>query len=152
VAYDVGRNLTILFGGQADTGGKYWEALNETWAWDGANWQQQFPPTLPPARWGANMAYDHARKSIVLFGGAAGGGFREDTWLRELAHISSTFLLFLNIMNIRDIFEVCVLSPQLSFKLDGGSQDDAVCHGKFIFMRQPRRVDGNHRIQINNLP
>lgn len=81
IAYDASRDLTILFGGQANTGGKYWEALNETWAWDGANWQQQFPPTLPPVRWGANMAYDRARRSIVLFGGAAGGALRDDTWL-----------------------------------------------------------------------
>jgi hypothetical protein len=81
MAYDADRNLTILFGGQVDTGGKYWETSNEAWAWDGANWQQQSPAILPPARWGANMAYDRANKLIVLFGGAAGGGFREDTWL-----------------------------------------------------------------------
>jgi hypothetical protein len=80
MAYDADRNLTILFGGQADTGGEYWEALNETWAWDGANWQRQSPSTLPSARWGASMAYDRAKKSIVLFGGAD-GSFQEDTWL-----------------------------------------------------------------------
>jgi hypothetical protein len=82
MAYAADRNLSILFGGLADTGGKFWEALNEMWVWDGKNWQQQFPETLPPARWGANMVYDRANKSIVLFGGAdGGGGFREDTWI-----------------------------------------------------------------------
>jgi hypothetical protein len=81
MSYDADRNVTILFGGQADTREKYWEALNEMWVWDGENWQQQFPDTLPPARWGATMVYDHARKSIVLFGGVNDGSYWEDTWL-----------------------------------------------------------------------
>lgn len=81
MAYDADRNLTILFGGQADTGGKFWEPLNDMWTWDGENWEPQFPDLLPPARVGANMVYDRLRKSIVLFGGYIGGGFREDTWL-----------------------------------------------------------------------
>lgn len=81
MAYDAERNVNILFGGLADTGGKFDEALNEMWIWDGENWQQQFPATLPPARWGAHMVYDRARKSIILFGGGSGGGFLEDTWL-----------------------------------------------------------------------
>jgi len=81
MAYDADRNLTILFGGLADTGGKYWEPLNDMWIWDGENWEQQFPDLLPPARVGANMVYDRLRKSIVLFGGGAGGHLREDTWL-----------------------------------------------------------------------
>jgi hypothetical protein len=81
MAYDADRNTLILFGGQADMGGDFWEPLNEMWVWDGMNWMQQFPATLPPARWGANIVYDRARKSIVLFGGASGGGFWEDTWI-----------------------------------------------------------------------
>jgi hypothetical protein len=80
MAYDAEHDMTILFGGLADIGGKYWEALNETWIWDGANWQQLSSVALPSARWGANMAYDRANKSIVLFGGGT-GGFQEDPWL-----------------------------------------------------------------------
>lgn len=81
MAYDADQEINILFGGQADTGEKYWQALNEMWVWDGENWQQQFPATLPPPRWGANMVYDRAHKSIVLFGGVNDGSFWEDTWL-----------------------------------------------------------------------
>jgi hypothetical protein len=81
MAYDAERKVNILFGGLADTGGKFDEALYEMWIWDGENWQQQFPATLPPARWGAHMVYDRARKSIILFGGGNEGGFLEDTWL-----------------------------------------------------------------------
>jgi hypothetical protein len=81
MAYDAERNVNILFGGLVDIGGKFDEALNEMWIWDGETWQQQFPTTLPPARWGAHMVYDRACKSIILFGGSSGGGFLDDTWL-----------------------------------------------------------------------
>jgi hypothetical protein len=80
IAYDADRQVIILFGGLADTGRKYWEAMNDMWIWDGQNWQQQFPDPMPPARSAANMIYDRLHKYIVLFGGAIGGGFRDDTW------------------------------------------------------------------------
>ena len=80
MAYDPERELIILFGGLVDTG-EFNEAVNEMWIWDGETWQQQFPPTLPPARWGAAMVYDQARKFLLLFGGTPGGGFLQDTWL-----------------------------------------------------------------------
>lgn len=78
--YDPERNAIILFGGLADIG-EFGQAVNEMWIWDGETWSQQFPATLPPARWGAAMVYDHSRKAAVLFGGTGGGGFLEDTWL-----------------------------------------------------------------------
>lgn len=79
MAYDAARNKTVLFGG-----GYFVEpdfiALNDTWTWDGANWQQQSPSASPDPKFGANMVYDRARQNIVLFGGAAGGGLHDDTW------------------------------------------------------------------------
>jgi hypothetical protein len=80
MAYDAERNITILFGGfysiETDD-----YALNDMWTWDGMNWQQQFPATLPPARFGANMVFDRARQNIVLFGGGTLGGLLDDTWI-----------------------------------------------------------------------
>jgi hypothetical protein len=82
MVYDPDRKVIVLFGGLKVSGGKYDEALNDLWTWDGNTWQQQSLATLPPARWGANMVYDRANKSIVLFGGSGGGGgFLEGTWL-----------------------------------------------------------------------
>jgi hypothetical protein len=80
MVYDPARKVTILFGGLANNG-EFDEAVNEMWIWDGETWQQQFPATLPPARWGAAMVYDQARKSILLFGGTPVAGFLQDTWL-----------------------------------------------------------------------
>lgn len=80
-AYDVDRQLSILFGGLADKDLKFLEALNDTWAWDGENWQQQFPDDVPPARFGADMVYDRMHESILLFGGGCGGCMLDDTWV-----------------------------------------------------------------------
>lgn len=80
ISYDADRNLTILFGGDADNGGGS-VALDEMWVWDGENWAQQVLAILPPPRIGGNMVYDRARNSMVLFGGAIGGGLRSDTWI-----------------------------------------------------------------------
>ena len=71
----------ILFGGKANTGNRFLENLNDTWSWDGKNWQQRFPINLPPARSGAKIVYDRERKSLLLFGGEAGGGLLDDTWV-----------------------------------------------------------------------
>jgi hypothetical protein len=80
MAYDVVRNKAILFGGfyfvDADD-----YLLNDTWAWDGENWQQQFPTNLPPGRFGAQMVYDRARQNILLFGGGVLGAPLNDTWI-----------------------------------------------------------------------
>jgi hypothetical protein len=81
LAYDADRKLTVLFGGLADKGWKCLEALNEIWAWDGENWQQQFPNVVPSARFGARMVYDRIRQSTLLFGGGSGGCLLDDTWV-----------------------------------------------------------------------
>ena len=80
MAYDAARDETLLFGGINQTNWDY-PPLNDTWTWDGTNWQQQFPSTLPDQRLDANMVYDRARQNIVLFGGAAGGSLLNDTWI-----------------------------------------------------------------------
>jgi len=62
--YDPVRNETILFGGNNG-------AVNDdaTWAWNGAEWQQRFPATSPPARRAHSMTFDTAAGTIILFGG-----------------------------------------------------------------------------------
>ena len=81
-AYDVGRGVTILFGGHNnDAAAPY---LNDTWAWNGTNWTHLTPSTSPPARYEHSMAYDSNRGVIVLFGGGYHDGTHwvllNDTW------------------------------------------------------------------------
>ncbi|MGB8212102.1 MAG: hypothetical protein WCE68_00960 [Anaerolineales bacterium] len=82
MAYDAARDQTVLFGGAMGTGAEA-EKVNDTWVWDGADWKQVFPTSLPPAREWANMVYDRARQAILLFGGASGGGLSNNTTLLD---------------------------------------------------------------------
>jgi hypothetical protein len=67
MAYDQAGKKVILFGGWSEGEG----FLNDTWAFDpaGNTWTNLKPAAAPPARYLASMAYDVARKRIVLYGG-----------------------------------------------------------------------------------
>ena len=66
----------ILFGGYNGT------RLNDTWVWNGDDWQQLFPTISPTGRFSEGIAYDEARRKVVIFGGQTdAGGYSGDTWL-----------------------------------------------------------------------
>jgi len=75
MAYDSARGQVVLFGGN---NGGISDDLNDTWAWDGANWTQESPQTIPPVRSRHVMAYDSAHGQVVLFGGTNDVA---DTWV-----------------------------------------------------------------------
>jgi hypothetical protein len=85
MAYDPGTGQLILFGGNVN--GSY---ANDTWAFDGTSWNQvddSADPgcttactSSPSPREVATMAYDPGTGQLILFGGAALGGNRTDTW------------------------------------------------------------------------
>jgi hypothetical protein len=82
IAYDAQRGRAVLFGGTGDGN----ELLGDTWEWDGATdtWTEITPPGLRPrGRRGHALAYDAARKKVVLYGGIAGTqtqDYMTDTW------------------------------------------------------------------------
>ena len=89
MAYNPDTGRTVLFGGTTllnNQGALSFPDLADTWDWDGTDWTQKTVATAPPARDGATMAYDAARKEMVLFGGgqniysATGEIFFNDTW------------------------------------------------------------------------
>jgi hypothetical protein len=68
-----------MFGGyDAMTG----QPLNDFWAWDGKTWAQVPADVRPSARSDTAMAYDPARKSLILYGGNDNytGNPSDDTW------------------------------------------------------------------------
>jgi hypothetical protein len=85
IAYDAARQNLVVFGGiEADATPTYAGTVSdETWTWDGHNWTEHFPSNRPSPRLGASMAYDAARKVMVLYGGwsdmTTGIGL-DDTW------------------------------------------------------------------------
>jgi hypothetical protein len=54
---------------------------NETWRFDGRDWQLVPVALPPPGRALAGVAYDDVRGRAVLFGGENNTGFLGDTWL-----------------------------------------------------------------------
>jgi hypothetical protein len=56
----------VLFGGLSPS----MVRLNDTWTWNGVEWQQAAPgPNVPAPRAGHGMAFDSARNVVVMFGG-----------------------------------------------------------------------------------
>ena len=86
LAYDRARKRLVLFGGNRVLFGKGAERdtfLDDMWEWSEGGWQQVEAAT-PPPRAEASMAYDAARRRLVLFGGYRGAGPARvrlgDTW------------------------------------------------------------------------
>jgi hypothetical protein len=87
MVYDPVTETVLLFGGGgADNGDYGGVAYGDTWEWNGRTktWTQLFPASSPSPR-GAPLAYDALTGTVVLFGGANGGGdccrvFYNDTW------------------------------------------------------------------------
>jgi hypothetical protein len=88
MAFDRAMGGVVLFGGcsGACTAGR-----KDRWLFDGANWTQITTSTTPTARSGHMMAYDAARRELVVFGGQTSPSARlADTWvLRQVASSTS---------------------------------------------------------------
>lgn len=86
LAYDTSRSTAVLFGGAISwTQTTDWTSANDTWEWNGNEWNQLYPEHAPPSRLGAGMAFDEARGVTVLFGGSGQDAanqkiFMGDTW------------------------------------------------------------------------
>ncbi|MFO1053755.1 MAG: kelch repeat-containing protein [Planctomycetota bacterium] len=48
--------------------------LDDTWEWDGTDWYQRLPTTIPPRRDGHQMVFDTRQRVVVMFGHGT------DTW------------------------------------------------------------------------
>lgn len=79
MAYDQSRGRMVVHGGYPPViPGLY---RNDTWEWDGVDWQQQFVPG--PIRGDHAMAFDPTTHRVLLFGGDDGGSNPSDTWVNR---------------------------------------------------------------------
>jgi len=82
IAYDQTSKQIVLFGGEAG-----YSFYGDTWTYDGVDWTQQQPTTIPPARCDNALVFNPDLGKVVMFGGLAGpcedcGEARlNDTWL-----------------------------------------------------------------------
>jgi MYXO-CTERM domain-containing protein len=80
IAYDPVAEKVYMFGGAADNGGGGTTPANDFWEWNGATWTAVQADSPPAARANAAMAYDPARRSLILYGGYVMEGKDTDTW------------------------------------------------------------------------
>ena len=84
LAYDSYRKVAVLFGGAVSCVDR--TGTNDTWEFDGTDWQRVNTPHSPPPRYYGGMAYDSHRRVTVLFGGwgrdsgPTPGPAYNDTW------------------------------------------------------------------------
>lgn len=74
IVYDPVRQVTLLFGGDGDSG-----ARGDFWQWDGTSWTQLTPAVLPPAVSNHHMVWDAVRQRVVLIA-FQWPAFACDTW------------------------------------------------------------------------
>ncbi|MCU0867544.1 MAG: kelch repeat-containing protein, partial [Planctomycetes bacterium] len=84
MCFDAARGRVVLFGGLPAFPQP---SLQDTWEWDGTNWQQRTPANVPPPRAGHALAFDALRQRCVLAGGLGAGAastweFDGTTWLQ----------------------------------------------------------------------
>lgn len=78
MAYDSSRRVVMMFGGITSSTRTL---FNDTWEFDGNNWQQIQTIAAPTPRWTPVMSYDYNRKKIVLHGGYNWDDYHlTDTW------------------------------------------------------------------------
>ena len=80
MAYDSGRNTTVLFGGSTSIGVIPATINGTTMEWDGTDWRTIKTPFAPAPRSLHHMAFDSIRNVVVLQGGLDSNGFLHDTW------------------------------------------------------------------------
>ena len=81
LAFDSARGRMVLFGGQSAS---LTHDLSDTWLWDGSAWSQAASAINPLSRSSFGLAYDSARRRVVLFGGyrqvGSTSSVLSDTW------------------------------------------------------------------------
>jgi hypothetical protein len=80
MVWDDANRVLLLFGAIRDQASN--QVVSATWQWNGTDWHHVLASTSPPHRFGAAMAFEAERSSVVLFGGFDVSPDRHfnDTW------------------------------------------------------------------------
>jgi hypothetical protein len=80
VVYDSVRHVVVLFGGSGPGGVGRGLYFQDTWTWDGTQWQLQHPAHMPNPMMRAGMAFDERHGVTVIFGGEGETTTYTATW------------------------------------------------------------------------
>jgi hypothetical protein len=121
MAYDAARRLVALFGGYAGGPGG---GPNDTWTWDGNQWQQRRPQTSPPGGSGF-AAYDAVRQQVVLFVEGQTWTWDGTNWTQQHPAVSPCRRLFASMTYDAAIGRVVLFGGKSSY-VAAGSLNEAV--------------------------
>ena len=78
--YNPTTRKVYLYGGHDSMG--VGRPMDDLWEWDGSTWTRVVTDKGPPGLYGAGLAYDPARKSLILYGGQTASAWspQSDTW------------------------------------------------------------------------
>jgi hypothetical protein len=80
VAYDSVMHAVVLFGGSGPGGAGLGRYFQDTWTWDGTQWQLQHPAHMPNPRMRAGMVFDERHEVTMMFGGEGDTTTYTATW------------------------------------------------------------------------
>ncbi|MFO0666094.1 MAG: kelch repeat-containing protein [Polyangiaceae bacterium] len=129
VAFDRARGVTVVFGGQSDSG-----VTDDTWTWDGATWTALAPQDRPAARMNASLAWDDVRKQLVLFGGQTQTAAVNDVWRWDGQNWSSLIDTTASILPAERTHAVFLpIGKSGNFSLFGGFGAPGVMDDQWVF-------------------
>lgn len=76
-AFDETRGKMVIFGGTTNVGDM---TINDTWEYDGTDWQQISTSTTPVKRASPAIAFDSDSGALAMFGGGQFSAVLEDLW------------------------------------------------------------------------
>ena len=97
ITFDGDLGEVVLYNGRTPCTGTFFTGdcgtpASQTWAWNGANWQDVSATRSPTSRFDGALAFDNATHQLVLFGGWPDfGATVADTWIFA-AHGTSSVL------------------------------------------------------------
>ena len=117
----IGKRI-LLYGGLVwSSSTRNLEPIGDTWTWTATGWTKLKLHDSPPALWQQAMAFDTARRRMVLTGGQRSNGPSDETWLFGPPAFQSRF----------DLFGAgCGVLPQLALRASTGSLPRS--GGKFV--------------------
>ena len=119
MAYDAAHHLVVLFGGYAGGPGG---GPNDTWTWDGNQWQQRRPQTNPPGG-PAFAAYDAVRQQVVLFVEGQTWTWDGTNWTQQHPALSPCQRLFASMAYDPAIGKVVLFGGKSMFFTPGSTTD-----------------------------
>ncbi len=127
MAYDAARRQVVLFGGYQSTA----VSLNDTWTWNGIDWQQQHPQTSPPSLPGVT-AHDPVHGVVVLLAFGQTWTWDGGNWSQQHPAVSPLPRLFASMAYDQAVGKVVLFGGKIGV-MSGGLLTETVTNETWLW-------------------